>query len=163
MSVQAIVWVLENSESRLGPRHVLLSIANHADREGCNAFPSVATIAKESNLSDREVQICLPILVELGELEIIRGVGPRGAHIYSLCKMRGAKISPVKNSSLRGEKSGSAIRKNRPEPSLTPYSPPFKNQANPKCSHCGGTGWRASMSRPGITVLCDCVPEADLA
>ena len=158
MSVQAIVWVLENSESRLGPRHVLLSIANHADREGCNAFPSIPTIAKESNLSEREVHYCLPVLVELGELEIVRGAGPRKCHVYNLAKMKGAKFAPVQNPAKRGAKSGSAIRKNRPKPSITPYSPPLQ-KGKPGCSRCFGTGWHSSISRPGVEVTCECVEE----
>src|SRR5690348_2532602 len=87
MSVQAMGWVFENSESRLGPRHVLLSIANHADRYGRNAFPSVRTIAHEARLSPREVQYAIPILVDLGELLSQRGAGPGGANLYSLPKM----------------------------------------------------------------------------
>lgn len=88
MSVQAISWVLENSESRLGPRHVLISIANHADRLGKNAWPSVATIARESRLSEREVQYALRDLVKLGELKVERSAGPKGTNLYSLTLMQ---------------------------------------------------------------------------
>jgi len=97
MSVQALSWVFENSESRLGPRHVLLSIANHADRYGRNAFPSVRTIAREARLSPREVQYAIPILVDLGELLSERGAGPGGTNLYSLPKMGAAKSAYAKS------------------------------------------------------------------
>ena len=76
MSVQAMTWVLEFSESRLGARHVLISIANHADRTGRNSYPSVRTIARESRLSEREVQYAVPDLVKLGDLYVERTLIP---------------------------------------------------------------------------------------
>jgi len=87
MSVQAMSWVLENSESRLGPRHVLISIANHAKADGTGAWPSIQTIAREARLSEREVQYSLKILESLGELAIGSGAGPKGCNLYSLPKM----------------------------------------------------------------------------
>jgi hypothetical protein len=129
MSVQAISWVLEHSESRRASRHVLISIANHCDSAGQNSFPSVSTIARESKISDREVRRSLKILIELGELAIERGTGPHGVNMYSMPKMMGDKLSSVRLSGVtsgrevvtfdpkRGDKSDHAIRKNRPEPS----------------------------------------------
>ena len=72
MSVQAISWVLEHSKARLGARLVLLSIANHANGEGENAWPSVSRIADEAGMSPRQVKNLLPELERLGELEIAR-------------------------------------------------------------------------------------------
>ena len=94
MSVQALSWVFEHSESRLGARHVLLSIANHAKSDGSGAWPSVQTIARESRLSEREVQYAFKELEVLGELERRMGAGKNGTTIYSLPKMRGAKFAP---------------------------------------------------------------------
>jgi hypothetical protein len=94
LSIQAIAWVFEHSESRLGPRHVLLSIANHADQFGRNAWPSVSTIMHETRLSEREVQTSTKMLVELGELSLRKNAGPRGTNVYALVKMphqKGAK------------------------------------------------------------------------
>lgn len=94
MSVQALTWVLENSESRLGPRHVLISIANHADRLGKGAYPSIRTIAREARLSEREVQYAIPVLVKSKELSVEKGKGPGGTNVYSLPRMRrGAKFA----------------------------------------------------------------------
>lgn len=135
MSVQAFSWVMEKSESRLAARLTLMSIANHCDSAGENSFPSVARIAREARISEREVQRSLRILVELQELSIGFGQGPKGVHMYSLCKMTGDNLSPitpdklspmgvtnptggVTNPPKRGDKLGHAIRNNRHEPSL---------------------------------------------
>ncbi len=84
MSVQAISWVLENSQARLGDRCVLIAIANHADSRGNNAWPSVRTIAREARLSTRQVQHALKRLCQIGELEVQWGAGPHGTNRYCL-------------------------------------------------------------------------------
>lgn len=95
LSVQAISWVLEHSESRLGPRHVLISIANHAKSDGTGAWPSVSTISRESRLSEREVRYALRELEKSGELRTRQGKGPLGCNLYSL---------PMMGQSLQGQK-----------------------------------------------------------
>jgi len=94
VSVQAISWVLEHSKSRLGPRHVLLSIANHARSDGTGAWPAISTIAKEAKLSVRAVQYCLRRLAKDGELRVQAEAGPHHTNLYSLPMMRGAKSAP---------------------------------------------------------------------
>lgn len=87
MSVQAIVWVLECSESTLGDRLVLYSIANHCNPDGLDSYPCVSTIAKEARLSERQVQRCIQNLEVLGEIEIYRGGGFKGGHYFVMKKM----------------------------------------------------------------------------
>lgn len=84
MSWQAVTWVLENSESQLGSRLVLLSIASHANREGRSAFPSIDTISKETLLCRREVVYCVQALEESGELRVKRGIGRGNPNSYEL-------------------------------------------------------------------------------
>jgi len=88
MSVQAISWVLDCSTSKMASRHVLISIANHADKHGKNAWPSIATIAQEAKLSERHVTRCLSVLVGKKELAIEIGAGPYGTNLYSLPQMK---------------------------------------------------------------------------
>jgi len=122
VSVQAISWVFEHSKSRLGPRHVLLSIANHAKSDGTGAWPSVSTIAREAKLSIRQVQYALVTLSKLGELRVSRGKGPSGCNLYSLPLVQGLRTG----TSNRGAVSGSTVTQKRvskiaPEPkSLEP-------------------------------------------
>lgn len=86
MSVQAISYVLDFSQSEGGARHVLLSIANHVKADGTGAWPSVPTIAKESRLDQRTVFRALDELKKTGEIEIQSGCGPHGNNLYSMPK-----------------------------------------------------------------------------
>jgi hypothetical protein len=72
MSIEAISWVLNRAPIPAGRRDasslamVLIGLANHADPEGCNAFPSVGTLVRYTRLSERSVQNALRALEELG-------------------------------------------------------------------------------------------------
>ena len=68
MSVRAISWVWENSSASGNDRLVLLAIADSAEHDGSNAWPSVRTIAKKCLLSERTVQRAIRALVSSGEL-----------------------------------------------------------------------------------------------
>ena len=59
MSLKAMVWVLENSEAKLGDRLVLLTLAEHAGDDGEDAYPSQETLARKARLSERQVRRCL--------------------------------------------------------------------------------------------------------
>lgn len=126
MSVQAMAWVLESSKSRLAARLVLLSIANHANADGVQSWPSIPTIAREAHVSERQAQRSLQELAALGELWIEPGGGRGKSNAYQVL-IKGDKLSPggVTSCPVKGDKSGSAIRMNRPEPSkpLTPPTP----------------------------------------
>jgi hypothetical protein len=70
MSIEAMVWVLHNSPTSGTDKVLLLGIANHADTEGRNAWPSVATLAKYANLEPRGVQKALRRLQDEGHIRI---------------------------------------------------------------------------------------------
>ena len=150
MSIQAMVWVIEHSQSRLADRCVMFSIANHTDREGRNAWPSTQTISHEARISKRQVQISTARLVEDGELAIGKNLGPRGTNLYSLPLMtqgsptllaggpegtcRGAESAGVQN--LRGEKPAPGAkfpaakgRNSAPEPFFEPSLEPSQTTA----------------------------------
>jgi hypothetical protein len=55
----------------------------------------VATLAKESHLSERQVRYSLRRLEDLGELQTQIKGGPYGTNTYSLPLMVGAKIAPL--------------------------------------------------------------------
>jgi hypothetical protein len=156
MSVQAMSWLLDHSEARLAARLTLISIANHCDSKGENSYPSVGLIAREAKISTREVQRALHILVEIGELQVEFGAGPRGVHLYSIPAVRGDKLSPpgvtfrtegvtnptleVTNPTKRGDKSDDAIRKNRQEPSEEPLVEPSVQRTSSDLSFRGALG-----------------------
>jgi len=68
MSIESIAICLHHSKSAKTEKLVLLGIANH-DGDG-GAWPSVATLAKYANCSERHVQRAIANLVELGEVTI---------------------------------------------------------------------------------------------
>lgn len=84
-------WVFDCSQAALATRLVALSIANHADPTGSNAFCSVPTLAREAHVSERQVLTAIKNLVELGELIVWKGGGPpvRGGRLnrYELPKV----------------------------------------------------------------------------
>lgn len=83
MSIQALAWVLENSQSELGDRLVLLALANHADAAWC-CFPSVPQIAVEAGVSERSVYRSIASLELLGELEKAAGGGRGRRNSYRI-------------------------------------------------------------------------------
>lgn len=76
MSVESISKVLAHSKAEKTDRLVLLVIANH-DGDG-GSWPSVATLARGANTSERSVQRAIKSLVELGEIVVHRNDG--GTH-----------------------------------------------------------------------------------
>lgn len=71
MSWQATTWavnqqIVENAAAR----HVLLCLANYAGKDGCDAFPAVSTLMRETGLSKRTVQGKLIELQELGAIKL---------------------------------------------------------------------------------------------
>lgn len=72
MSIESIVWALNDAPIPRDRRDasslasVLIGLANHADPDGRNAFPSVATLVRYTRLSERTVHYALRTLEELG-------------------------------------------------------------------------------------------------
>lgn len=72
MSIEAINWALRDApipEDRRDSSSlaiVLIGLANHADPDGRNAFPSLATLARYTRLSERSVRYALRHLQHLG-------------------------------------------------------------------------------------------------
>ena len=87
MSIQAVAWVLDSSESEASARLVLLSIANHCDKFGADAFPSMRTIASEARLALSTVQIAIDELERLEEIQVVRGGSKYGTNLYAIPKM----------------------------------------------------------------------------
>lgn len=59
MSVRAISWVWDHSQSCGNDRLVLLAIADCANDEGRQAWPAIATLARKTRLHIRTVERCL--------------------------------------------------------------------------------------------------------
>jgi hypothetical protein len=66
MSIESIAACLHHSRASGSDKLVLLGIANH-DGDG-GAWPSVTTLAKYANISERSVQTCIQKLINMGEI-----------------------------------------------------------------------------------------------
>lgn len=86
MSLTHIMWVLDHSESKHGARLVLLALAEHANDEDVS-YPSVGSLARRANLSERATQEALRKLVEDDELRE-DGSSEYGTNRYVLVGVR---------------------------------------------------------------------------
>lgn len=71
MSIQAMVWALEQQiETEPTARHVLLCLANYADKSGRGAFPSVNSLKEDTGLSVRAIRYKLEKLLDGGLIRL---------------------------------------------------------------------------------------------
>lgn len=68
MSIEAVSLVLNQSKATGRAKLVLLGIANHLGDQG--AWPSIATLARYANASERSVKRDIQELIALGELHV---------------------------------------------------------------------------------------------
>lgn len=68
MSIEAVSLVLNHSKAQGRAKLVLIGIANHMGDQG--AWPSISTLAKYANASERSVKRDIQELIDLGELEV---------------------------------------------------------------------------------------------
>lgn len=76
MSVEAMNLVLNYSKATGRAKLVLLGIANHFGDNG--AWPSIETLARYANASERSVKRDIQELIELGELDVEVNASPMG-------------------------------------------------------------------------------------
>jgi hypothetical protein len=85
VSIEAIHWALNTAPIPRDRRDasslaaVLVGLANHADPDGRNAFPSVATLARYTRLSERSVRYAVRALQDLN---LIRDSDPEIVAAY---------------------------------------------------------------------------------
>lgn len=96
-----MVWVMEHSEEKLGRRLVLLALAEFAHDDGTKAFPAVATIAKRTRLSERQVQRALGDLATSGSIEQT-GTTSRGVRVWKITMGR-QNVTPGGDNMSGGE------------------------------------------------------------
>lgn len=117
MSIHILSWVLRNSPTRLGARLVLIVLADHAAEDGASAYPSVATIAREANLSRRAVQTALR------ELEAEKHIKPIGESRFGTTEyqiLRGRKVCAGEENGTNLEEDSKSASKDAPKPSFEP-------------------------------------------
>jgi hypothetical protein len=90
VSIVCLSRVLEQSESTLGARLVLIALAEFAHDDGSRAYPAVETLCRRTRMSRRAVQQALRRLEELGEIAHV-GTSPLGTHVYRV--LVGAEVA----------------------------------------------------------------------
>jgi len=73
-----MTWVWQHSRADGNVRLVLLAIADSANDDGLDAWPSMNRLCQKTRLSERTVRRCVRELEQLGELRCLGG--RRGAH-----------------------------------------------------------------------------------
>ena len=84
MSIKAIGWVWDSSQSEGAARLVLLAIADCANAAGTDAWPSIAELCRKTRLSERGVQKAIRKLTEIGELQVLRNSGRGRTNRYRI-------------------------------------------------------------------------------
>lgn len=121
-------WVFENSTAKYAARLVLLAIANHADKDGRNAWASVRQLAEEAHVSERQARYALRELEASKEI-VQAGVSPHRTYVYELPAMQtlfpisqeGADIAGAESAGgnlrqLRGQSAAAKGAELAPEP-----------------------------------------------
>lgn len=103
MSVQAMTWALEQ-RLVMAPtaRHVLLCLANYADKAGRGAFPSANSLSEDTGLAVRTIRTALESLREAGAISLGNQAiaaayidrHDRRPVVYDLLMQRGADAAP---------------------------------------------------------------------
>jgi len=102
MSVEALSWALNQPVGDPTAKLILIGLANHADREGRNAWPSVETLAEYAGCSVRTVHRHLRVLAEdgwtaLGNQELVAHISPgRRPLVRDVVMGRGDNMTPRK-------------------------------------------------------------------
>lgn len=125
MSVQGMTWALaQRIVKDPTARHVLLCLANYAGAKGEGAFPSVATLAEDTGLSNRTVQTKLRELealqvIQRGNQDLVAAYIRRADQrpvCYDIDLSRGAVAAPrVEHSDVQTRDEAAAPRDERGE------------------------------------------------
>lgn len=83
MSIKLMSYVWDNSPHSNGTLLIHLALADFANDSGL-CYPSIATLARKSRMTERNVQYALQTLQETGDLEIQDCSGPRGCNLFFL-------------------------------------------------------------------------------
>jgi len=146
-----MLWAWEVDGLTTTTKMVLLSLAQHANEDGAHSFPSVATIAAESRLSERAVQNALKVLEAEGYITVVRRLRQsslfalrmdlhvvarrdRAARVKgaSAAGLEGAPDSPSKGArdSPKGDPGAFEGAPRAPEPVLEPIQEPVDARAS---------------------------------
>ena len=94
MSWQATNWVIEHSRHKGSALLVMMCIANCANEDGSDAFPSGDRLARDTRLTRRQVLRIIDKLEQSGEIAVRRSAGRLPNH-YAFPLMNSEEMSPL--------------------------------------------------------------------
>jgi len=100
MSWQAVEAVFENSRSKGNARLLLLTIAEHADKDTGECWPGIGRLMKRSGLSRATVCHHLDTLKKMGELKVLKKGGGRLSNRYRIMLIDQSRILTSPDSGL---------------------------------------------------------------
>ena len=136
---------------------VLVMVLTYADQHGERAFPGIALLAEDCQLSERQVQRCLDKLRAEGYLdEKRRGRRNVGATTYTLTARHGCH--PEDDSARHGCHVSTTPVSSQHDMGVVPLGPiDGPVVPAPPCTECNGTGLTVRSDNPwGSAVLCAC-------
>jgi len=110
VSWQSVARVLHCSKAKGTAKLVLVKIAELDRDDGRAVYPSVSTLAKAGNCSERQVQRVLRILQKIGELKVVYATGRNNTNTYILL-IKGDIQDSISDISDRGDISEKATSK----------------------------------------------------
>ena len=128
MSIKLMSKVFD-SDLPTTEKFVLLAMADYASESGESIFPSIATLAQKTSLSDRSVQNAIQSLIEKGYLELAcKGGGRKNTNRYRiLCSRFSESSTPIpekgETGTGKGETGTEKGAARSPDPSLTTIEP----------------------------------------
>ncbi len=93
MSYRASDWAMAQPLDNPAAKLVLLILAHHMNHKTGRCFPSVATMARESGLSDRGVRLAVARLAKLGLVELRGSTTRRHYRLNVATAAHGAEVS----------------------------------------------------------------------
>lgn len=124
MSNRVLNYVFDESPATGNDRLVLFAIADEADDDGTNAYPSIDRIARKSRVNKRTVMRCLQRLEETGELVVHRPeTRGRGHHnTYRVVMRKGDTVSPSETARNGDTSDAETARNGAPKGALDPLT-----------------------------------------
>ena len=143
MSIQAVSWVLDYSESKGFDRLVLIAIANHFNADERESRPSIRLIAREAHVSTNTVMAAIRRLTEIGELEVVDPGTQRSTARYGMPFLpepkpvdKGVGECLKSETQRRDQRLKSVSTVSHSERDRTYNQEPIKT-AKPPCADCG--------------------------
>jgi hypothetical protein len=107
MSIYVMSRVWAGSRHKGGALLLMLALADFAHDDGTNAYPSIATLARKTRMSDRQVQRLIQQCEKSGELLAQRSTDGRSSTLYTIVldafSVTGVKRSPVPQRAQTGD------------------------------------------------------------